>query len=149
MRARRIEFGAGIAAGALSVLAFVFVVFAPVVPVCAAAAQRCPEGAPRYTAVVHASPGAGVWLFVLAMFALSLAGALAAVVEARAGRRGAALPLWAATVLIFGGCTLAASGVGVIYLPSVLALGLAAYASILSRLSARTPEGWEVRQHDE
>jgi hypothetical protein len=71
------------------------------------------------------------------MLALSLAGGVGAIVEARTGRRLAAIPLWAATALVFGGCALAAGGAGIVYLPSVLALGLAAYASILSRLSGR------------
>lgn len=138
MRARRIELGAGIAACALSVLAFVFLVFAPIVPVCTvAAAQTCPAHAVRYESLAQASSGASTWLFVLAMLALSLAGGVGAIVEARTGRRLAAIPLWAATVLVFGGCALAVGGAGLIYLPSVLALGLAAYASILSRLSAR------------
>ena len=137
MRARRIEFGAGIAACALSVLAFAFVVFAPIVPVCSSPAQLCPRNAPRYVTMIQGSPGAVVWLFVLAMLALSLMGGVGAIVEARTGRRVAAIPLWAATVLVFGGCALAAGGAGIIYLPSVLALGLAAYASILARLSAQ------------
>jgi hypothetical protein len=138
MRARRIEFGAGIAACALSLLAFVFVLFAPIVPLCASPTQRCPHGAPDYVAMVYASPGPSIWLFVLAMLALSLAGGVGAIIEARTGRRVAAIPLWITTVLVFGGCALAVSGAGIIYLPSVLALGLAAYASILSRLSARS-----------
>ncbi len=137
MRARRIEFGAGIAACVLGALAFAFLVFAPIVPVCASPAQLCRKGSPAYVSVVHASPGASVWLFVLAMLALSLAGGIGAIVEARTGRRLAAIPLWAATVLVFAGCALAVGGVGLIYLPSVLALALAAYASILARLSAR------------
>ncbi|HKT36752.1 MAG TPA: hypothetical protein VJR48_00160 [Ktedonobacterales bacterium] len=137
MRARRIEFGAGIAACALSVLAFAFVVFAPIVPVCSSPAQLCPRNAPRYVTMIQGSPGAVVWLFVLAMLALSLMGGVGAIVEARTGRRVAAIPLWAAAVLVFGGCALAAGGAGIIYLPSVLALGLAAYASILARLSAQ------------
>jgi hypothetical protein len=137
MRARRIEFGAGIAACVLGALAFAFVVLAPIVPACASPAQHCPRNAPRYVTMIQGSPGAGVWLFVLAMLALSLAGGIGAVIEARTGRRLAAIPLWAATVLVFAGCALAASGAGIIYLPSVLALALAAYASILSRLSAR------------
>lgn len=137
MRARRIEFGAGIAACALSVLAFAFVVFAPIVPVCSSPAQLCPRNAPRYVTMIQGSPGAVVWLFVLAMLALSLMGGVGAIVEARTGRRVAAIPLWAATVLVFGGCALAAGGAGIIYLPSVLALGFAAYASILARLSAQ------------
>jgi hypothetical protein len=137
MRARRIELGAGVAACALSLLAFVFVLFAPVVPVCASPAQLCPRESPRYTAIVHASPDASVWLFVLAMLALSLAGGIGAIIEARTGRRAAAIPLWIAAALVFGGCALGASGAGVIYLPSVLALALAAYASILTRLPSR------------
>lgn len=137
MRARRIEFGAGIAACVLGVLAFAFVVFAPIVPVCSSPAQLCPRNAPRYVTMIQGSPGAVVWLFVLAMLALSLMGGVGAIVEARTGRRVAAIPLWAATVLVFGGCALAAGGAGIIYLPSVLALGFAAYASILARLSAQ------------
>ncbi|HEX5157503.1 MAG TPA: hypothetical protein VFW17_09835 [Ktedonobacterales bacterium] len=138
MRARRIEFGAGIAACVLGALAFAFLVFAPVVPVCTvAAAQGCPAHAVRYESLAQAPSGASTWLFVLAMLALSLVGGVGASVEARTGRRLAAIPLWVATALVFGGCALAAGGAGVVYLPSVLALGLAAYASILSRLSTR------------
>jgi hypothetical protein len=137
MRARRIELGAGIAGCALSLLAFFFVIFAPIVPVCASPAQHCPKNSPRYVTMIQGSPGPDVWLFVLAMLALSLAGGLGAIVEARTSRRMAALPLWVATVLVFGGCALTASGVGIIYLPSALALGLAAYASLLSRFQVR------------
>jgi hypothetical protein len=144
MRARRIEFGAGIAACALSVLAFAFLVFAPIVPVCTvAAAQTCPAHAVRYESLAQAPSGVSTWLFVLAMLALSLAGGVGAIVEARTGRRLAAIPLWAATVLVFAGCALAAGGAGLIKLPTVLALGLAAYASILSRLSARNRRATE------
>lgn len=137
MRARRIEFGAGIAACALSLLAFVFVLFAPIIPICTSPGQHCPANSPRYAAIVQAAPGAGVWLFVLAMLALSLAGGVGALAEARTGRRAAAIPLWIATLLVLGGCAISASGAGIIYFPSVLALALAAYASILSRLPAR------------
>ena len=139
MRARRIEFGAGIAACALSVLAFVFVLFAPIIPVCAnASAQQCPANAVRYMSAVQSSPGAGFWIFVLAMLALSLLGGVSAMIEARTGRRAAAIPLWASAVLVLGGCALFATGIGLIYLPSVLALGLAAYASVLGRLPVRS-----------
>ena len=138
MRARRIEFGAGVAACALSLLAFVFVLVAPIVPVCTVAnAQRCPASAVRYEATIQAAPDSGAWLFVLAMLVVSLAGGVGAIVEARTGRRVAAIPLWVASVLVFAGCALAASGAGVVYLPSALALALAAYASILARLPAR------------
>ena len=145
MRARRIEFGAGIAACVLGALAFAFLVFAPIVPVCTvAAAQSCPAHAVRYESLAQAPSGISTWLFVLAMLALSLVGGVGAIVEARTGRRVAAIPLWAATVLVFAGCALAASGAGIIYLPSVLALALAAYASILSRLSARNRRATEI-----
>ena len=46
MRARRIELGAGVAACALSLLAFVFVLFAPVVPVCAYDHPTLPRESP-------------------------------------------------------------------------------------------------------
>lgn len=139
MRARRIEFGAGVAACALSLLAFVFVLIAPIVPVCSVAnVQSCPANAVRYEAIVQASPDASAWLFVLAMLVISLAGGVGAIIEARTGRRAAAIPLWVAAILAFAGCVFAAGGAGIIYLPSVLALALAAYASILARLPART-----------
>jgi hypothetical protein len=138
MRARRIEFGAGVAACALSLLAFIFVLVAPIVPVCASPEQLCPKGAPAYVSIIQASPDAGAWLFVLAMLVISLVGGIGAIVEARTGRRAAAIPLWVAEILVFAGCVFAASGAGIIYLPSVLALALAAYASILGRLPART-----------
>ena len=138
MRARRIEFGAGVAACALSLLAFVFVLVAPLVPVCASPEQSCIKGEPTYASITQVAPDVGVWLFVLAMFAISLAGGVGAIVEARTGRRAAAIPLWIAALLAFAGCVFAASGAGIVYLPSVLALALAAYASILARLPART-----------
>jgi hypothetical protein len=134
MRIRRIEFGAGVAACALGILTFFFVLFAPLVPVCASPAQPCPSGAPRYVAVIHSAPDASTWLFLLAMLALALAGGLGAITEARTARRAAAIPLWGAAALALGVCGFAVGGVGLIYLPSVLALTLAAYASVLSRL---------------
>ncbi|MGE5333623.1 MAG: hypothetical protein ACM3N4_02900 [Nitrososphaerota archaeon] len=140
MRARRIEFGAGVAACALSLLAFVFVLFAPIIPVCTvtvAGGQHCPAHAVRYEALAQSSPDAGVWLFVLGMLALSLIGGAGAIVEARSGRQVAAIPLWGASVLVLAGCAFGASGAGIIYLPSVLALALAAYASVLSRMAPR------------
>lgn len=137
MRARRIEFGAGVAACALSLLAFVFVLVAPIVPACASPERLCPKGAPAYVSIIQAAPDTGAWLFVLAMLVISLAGGISAIAEARTGRRAAAIPLWVAAILVFAGCVFAASGAGIIYLPSVLALALAAYASILARLPAR------------
>lgn len=138
MRARRIEFGAGIAACALSLLAFVFVLVAPIVPVCTVAhVQRCPTNAVHFEALVRASPAVTVWLFVVGMLVVSLAGGVGAMIESRTGRRAAAIPLWVAAVLVFAGCALGAGGAGIIYLPSVLALALAAYASVLARLQTR------------
>jgi hypothetical protein len=153
MRARRIEFGAGVAACALSLLAFVFVLVAPIVPLCSVAvtpARQCPANALRYEAIVQTAPDANVWFFVLAMLVISLAGGIGALVEARTRRRAAAIPLWVAAVLVFAGCALAASGAGVIYLPSALALALAAYASILTRLPARAtaPAAPESPNHE-
>lgn len=133
MRARRIEFGAGVAAAALGLLAFIFVLTAPIVPVSCPANASC---ARAYETFVEAN-GAGGLFFALAMLVAALVGGVSAVVEARKGRTVAAIPLWVAAALAFGGCALAASGPGVLYLPSVLALGLAAYASLLARLQSR------------
>ena len=70
---------------------------------------------------MKSSPDASVWLFVLAMLASRWRVASAPSSGAQ-GRPKAAIPLWIAAVLVFGGCALGASGAGVIYLPSVLAL---------------------------
>lgn len=140
---RRVEFGAGIAAAALSLFALGMLLFAPLVTYCAVqvhAPATCPDV--RTTSLVHAGLDAAAWAFLIGMLALTLAGAAGAIGEARFGVREGAYALWAGAALVFVGCAVTAGGVGILYLPSVLALCLAAYASVAQRMRARSrPSG--------
>lgn len=127
---RKVEFGAGIAAAVLSVAALGMLLFAPLVAYCAVtvrAPATCPEV--RYTTLAHAGLDAVGWAFLIGMLALTLAGAAGAIGEARFEVHKGAYALWAGAALVFAGCALTAGGIGLLYLPSVLALCLAAYAS--------------------
>lgn len=135
---RRVEFGAGIAAAVLSLFALGMLLFAPLVTYCAVqvrAPTACPDV--RTTSLAHAGLDAAAWAFLIGMLALTLAGAAGAIGEARFGVREGAYALWAGAALVFAGCALTAGGVGMLYLPSVLALCLAAYASVARKLRAR------------
>ncbi|MBF6590161.1 MAG: hypothetical protein IVW57_06465 [Ktedonobacterales bacterium] len=134
-RAQRAQFGGGIAAGILSLLGLAVLLFAPLVPACVADVSftpTCPPHALRYVALPQTHLGGDVWALILGMLIILLAGAAAALADARFAWRLGAIPLWAAVVLALGGWGYAArSVVGLVYLPAVLALCLATYASIL------------------
>lgn len=136
---RKVEFGAGIAAAVLSVAALGMLLFAPLVTYCAVtvrAPATCPEV--RYTSLAHAGLDAAGVAFLIGMLALTLVGAAGAIGEARYNVHRGAYALWAGAALVFAGCALTAGGIGLLYLPSVLALCLAAYASVARRMRART-----------
>lgn len=135
---RKVEFGAGIAAAALSVLALAMLLFAPLVSYCDArvrAFAACPDV--RYTSLAHAGLDAFAWMFLVGMLLFTLVGAAGAISEAHFDVRAGAYVTWAGAVLVFAGCALTASGIGLLYLPSVLALCLAAYASVVQRMRMR------------
>jgi hypothetical protein len=136
---RDIELGAGIAAGVLALLALALLLLAPLLPYCAVAARPCPTGAVRYTALAHAQLSAGAWALVLAPCAIVLAGAAGALAEARFRRRAGIIPLGIATALGLLLCVLGLSGVGIVYLPAILALALATYGAMLHRRRPRPP----------
>src|SRR5262245_45273907 len=135
---RKVELGAGIAAGVLAALVLLVLLLAPVVAYCAVPFTRtCPAGQVRTTTLVQAHASFGTWLYLLSLLALLFVGAAGAVAEARFGRRRGALALWIAAVLAFMGCSFTAAGIGVLYAPAVFALALAGYASVLQRLQGR------------
>jgi len=143
-RLARIELGAGVAAALLALGAFTLLLFAPLIaycsssaPVSSASSPTCPTDAVRYTSLAHAGADAGTWLFLVVMLALTLLGAVGALGEARLGWRWSIWALWAGTLLAFAGCALGVRSVGAVYLPSTLALCLAAYAALLRRRAAR------------
>jgi hypothetical protein len=133
--ARRIELAAGIAAVVLDVCALLLLLFAPLVPVCQRAGViTCPASSVRYVPLPQAGVSAAGWVYVLGLFALILIAAAGALAEARINTRWGAWVLWAGGVLAFASCALGAGGVGLVYLPAVLAVCLAAYGSISGRL---------------
>jgi hypothetical protein len=134
--ARRVELGAGIAAGVLAVLAFIVILLAPLATYCTVATSgTCPRGAIRNESLLAAGPSAGVWAFLLGVLLVMLVGAAGAVSEARFGMRRGALLLWGGTLVAFLPCAL--TPLGIFYLPAVVALLLASYASTLRRVAAR------------
>lgn len=144
----RMELGAGVAAAVIGVVTLPMALLAPLYPLCDAALSAsgsCP-GATRYVALLAAHPGADVWALLLGLLALTLVGAVGAITDARARPAPAArilsgaglLALWGATLVVFAICALGSRGpLGLLYLPSTLALALAAYVGLLRRVSAR------------
>lgn len=144
----RMELGAGVAAAVIGVVTLPMALLAPLYPLCDAALSAsgsCP-GATRYAALLATHPGADVWALLLGLLALTLVGAVGAITDARAQPAPAArilsgaglLALWGATLVVFAICALGSRGpLGLLYLPSMLALALAAYVGLLRRVSAR------------
>lgn len=143
--ARKVEVGAGVATVVLSVIALAVLLLAPLAPVCPVAftaAGRCP-------ATLHyvTLPGAGLtpvqWIYLAFMLIVPLAGAAGAILDGELGQRRGLLLLWGGAVLAFAGCAMTATGVGFFYLPSVLALLIAAYAALARRRRAM-PRGQDA-----
>ncbi|HLZ24835.1 MAG TPA: hypothetical protein VKQ30_22165 [Ktedonobacterales bacterium] len=135
---RKIELGAGLAAGILSVIGMLVLLFGPLVSYCAdrgSTLRQCTSI--RYTSLASAGLTASGWAFTVGMFVAVLAAAAGAVGESRFGIRNGAILLWAGGALVLFGCALTAGNIGLFYLPSVLALGLATYASVLRRMNER------------
>jgi hypothetical protein len=144
----RMELGAGVAAAVIGLLTLPMALLAPLYPVCAVTPPRgaaCPTTV-RAVSLLATHPGGDVWALLLGLLILTLVGAAGAVMDARArpspGARlivGAGmLALWGATLVVFAVCALGSRGpLGLLYLPSTLALALAAYSALLRRLAAR------------
>ena len=135
--ARRVELGAGVGAVALALLTFLALLSAPLVSYCGSPSPVQPCPAVRHESILSAGLDTAGWLYLVGMLLVMLVAGLGAIVEARRRVRAAALPLWLCTALAFAGCAWAAGAVGMFYLPSVLAVCLAAYASALQRPSVR------------
>jgi hypothetical protein len=139
--ARRAQLGAGIAAGIFAVVGLLVLLFAPIVPGClvrVSFTDHCPPHALRYVALPQANLGADAWALLVGLLLVLLASAAGAIWDAHTGHRLALPLLWAGTVLAFAACSLASRGlVGLAYLPAVLALCLAACASLARRQLVR------------
>jgi hypothetical protein len=134
---RKIELGAGLAAGVLALLALGLLLFAPVLPYCLVARRPCPTADVRYESLLRAHLAPDAWAFVLAPALLALAGAAGAFADARYGIRAGVVPLGVAAGLNILLCLLGAAGlVAVVYFPATLALALAVYGAFLHRFAA-------------
>ena len=143
----RIELGAGIAAIVIGLLTLPMTLLAPLYPVCpAGGATTCAATSTRFVSLLATRPDASAWALLLALLALTLAGGAGAIVDARAPLAantrlvaGCGMPaLWGAALLVFAICALGSRGpLGLLYLPSTLALALAAYVALLRRLATR------------
>jgi len=140
--ARRIEFGAGLAAMVLAVLGLVILLLAPF-PFCTVpAVSGCPAGHVRTVRLIEAQLDSSVWVYVIGMAVFLLVGATGAFPDSRYNWRAGGLMLWASAILAFMGCSIGAGGVlGLVYLPGLLALSVAGYASVLRRLRRRRSPG--------
>ena len=153
----RLELGAGAAAAAIGLVTLPMALLAPLFLVCdvtPTSSGACPPSATRVVSLLATHPGGEVWALLLSLLALTLLGAAGAISDARAqptlGAKlisGAGmLALWGATIVVFAVCALGSRGsLGLLYLPSTLALALGAYVALLRRLALRrasaAPEG--------
>jgi hypothetical protein len=141
--ARKVEVGAGIATVVLSVIALAVLLLAPLAPVCPVAltaAGRCPAPL-HYITLPRAGLTTSQWSYLAFMLILPLAGAAGAILDGELGERRGLLLLWGGAVLAFAGCAMTATGVGLFYLPPVLALLIAAYAALIRQLRAMPRAG--------
>jgi hypothetical protein len=139
---RKIEFGAGVAAGVLALLGIIVLLLVPInyctVPL--SKTGTCPAGKVQTASVFHylqLYADASIWIYLIVMLLLMLVGAGGAVTEARYGIRRGAIGLWAGGILAFMGCALFGTNLGLFFLPALLALAIASYASIFQRRLAR------------
>ncbi len=135
---RRIEIGAGVATITLALLAALLLVFAPLIPSCATATLTCPASEVRYHSLLQSHLGAGDWILALLPAIVALIGGAGAILDAQRGGRAGLLALAAALFLGLIFCVLGATGLGVVYLPAILGLGLAAYGAYLRRRTVGT-----------
>ena len=135
--ARKIEFGAGIVAGVLAVATLIYLLFVPL-DYCLVPLKNgnCPPNQTARPTLPQLHLDASVWLILLGLLALLVAGAAGAVAEARFNEPRGAPVLWVGAVLSIMACALT-GGVGILYLGGILALSVAGYASIMPRIRSR------------
>jgi hypothetical protein len=136
---RRIELGAGVATIALALLAIALLLFAPLIPYCAATAHACSQSEWRYRSLLQSGLAPGDWALLLLPGIVALVGGVGAILDARLGGRVGLCTLGAAIFLGLVFCVLGATGLGVVYLPAILGLGLASYGAFLRRRTPGTP----------
>lgn len=138
MRARRVELAAGIASALVTALALALLLVAPIVPACARDVPNCPPADLRFVALSSSAVSPGALAYIVGISATLLLGSAAAIADATsANLRAAGRVLWVLTALALVGCALSAQGAGAVYVPAVLALLIATYASLRGRARRR------------
>jgi hypothetical protein len=137
---RRIEFGAGVATIVLALLVALLLLFAPLVPYCDSVSQACAASELRYRSLLQSHVGAGDFALALLPVVIALVGGAGAIVDARRGGRAGLVALGAALFLGLIVCVLGATGLGVVYLPAILGLGLAGYGAYLRRATGASTD---------
>ena len=138
---RRIEFGAGVATIILALLAVLLLLFAPLIPYCPIASHTCVASELRYRSLPQSNLSVGGWALALLPAIVALVGGVGAILDARTSGRVGLVALGAALFLGLIFCVLGVAGLGIVYLPAVLGLGLAIYGAYLHRRSAGAPSG--------
>jgi hypothetical protein len=136
---RRIEFGAGVAAIILALPAALLLLFAPLIPYCPIASHTCAASELRYRSLLQSNLSAVGWALVLLPAIVALAGGVGAILDTRMSGRAGLFTLGAALFLGLIFCVLGVTGVGIVYLPAILGLGLASYGAYLRRRSIGAP----------
>jgi TIR domain len=139
---RKIEFGAGIAAGVLGLATLVYLLFVPV-PYCRVKLDKngnCPSNQIANATLPQLHLSASDWVLFSVMVLLLFAGAVGAIAETRFDRPRLAPALWVGAVLSIAACALLGS-LGPFYLGAVLAVSIAGYTSILPRIRGRRQGG--------
>jgi hypothetical protein len=136
---RRIEFAAGLATIILALLAALLLLFAPLIPYCALATHTCAASETRYRSLLQSGLGAGGWALALLPAIVALAGGVGAIRDTRSQGRIGLVTLGAALFLGLIFCALGATGLGIVYLPAILGVGLASYGAYLRRRPSGAP----------
>lgn len=138
---RRIEFGAGVATIILALLAALLLLFAPLIPYCPIASHTCVASELHYRSLLQSNLGAGEWALAMLPAIVALVGGVGAILDARTTGRAGLVALGSALFLGLIFCVLGLTGLGVVYLPAILGLGLAIYGAYLHRRTKGAPSG--------
>jgi hypothetical protein len=136
---RRIELAAGVATIVLALLAALLLLIAPLIPYCPAAPHACAASEVRYRSLPQTSLSAADWALILLPAVVAIAGGAGAILDARRDARIGVLALGVGLFMGLIFCVLGTTGLGVVYLPAVLGLGLASYGAFLHRRSIDAP----------
>jgi hypothetical protein len=146
--ATRTEIGASLAAAVLALATLLAALFLPLVPRCEASASGpCHARLASLASLAgHVEPA--VWVYIALMAILTLAGAVGGLLDAARGDRRGLVLLAVGASLALAGCALGALGAfGSLYLPSMVALLVAAIAAYARRRPLAQPSRTPSAQH--